>query len=218
MPGPRAPATLALVALLALATPASAQTVPDGSNAKPPFVCPGPDEPQEPPRTDAEARERAVRDAYRAVFPIYVLAAGPTPDAELRVPVNGVRVAQIADTWGAPRGPGRLHQGQDLFAPNGTPVRSATDGYVWRIGERILGGLTVTVVGGGGIRYYYAHLSAYADVREGQRVDRFTILGYVGTSGNARSTPPHLHFGAYRGDDDPCSWNAFDPLPYLVDR
>ncbi len=218
--GPRRAAVLALLCTASFAAhPAAAQALPAGASAEPPFVCPPPDVPPPPPRNEAEARDRAVRAAYREVFPSYVAAAGTEPAATLAVPVDGVRVARIADTWGAPRGVGRVHQGQDLFAPTGTPVRSATDGYVWRIAERVLGGLTVTVVGGGGIRYYYAHLSAYAGVREGDRVDPDTVLGYVGNTGNARTTPPHLHFGAYRGDDgDPCSWNAFDPLPLLTDR
>jgi murein DD-endopeptidase MepM/ murein hydrolase activator NlpD len=154
------------------------------------------------------------------VFPLYVAAAGPEPETRLVVPVDGVRVSEVADTWGGPRSGGRRHEGQDLFAPVGTPIRSATDGWVWRIGERTLGGKTVTIVGGAGRRYYYAHLSSYADIREGQRVTPDTVIGYVGNTGNARATPPHLHLGVYesRDPEDPCDWDAIDPLPMLVDR
>ncbi len=216
--------TALLLAVLAvtsvLAGFAAGQAPPEGANVETPFICPGPDEPPPPPATEAEARERERRARYREVFPLYVAAAGPEIDTALQVPVDGLRVSQIADTWGGPRSGGRRHEGQDLFAPTGTPIRSATDGWIWRIGERTLGGLTVTIVGGGGRRYYYAHLSAYADVDEGQRVTPDTIIGYVGNTGNARTTPPHLHLGLYESQDpeDPCGWDAIDPLPLLVDR
>lgn len=211
---------LVTAALAGLGGAAVAQAPPEGANVEIPFVCPGPDEPRPPPATEAEAREREIRARYREVFPLYVAAAGPEIDTALRVPVDGLRVRQIANTWGGPRSGGRRHEGQDLFAPTGTKIRSATDGWIWRIGERTLGGLTVTVVGGGGRRYYYAHLSAYADVYEGQRVTPDTVLGYVGATGNARSTPPHLHLGVYESQDpeDPCGWDAIDPLPLMVDR
>lgn len=209
-----------LALLSALAGVAAAQAPPEGASVETPFVCPPPDEPPPPPRSEEEARERETRARYRELFPLYVAAAGPEVDARLVAPVDGLRVARIADTWGGPRSGGRAHEGQDLFAPAGTPIRSATDGWIWRIGERALGGLTVTVVGGGGRRHYYAHLSAYAEIYEGQRVTPETVLGYVGNTGNARTTPPHLHLGVYesRDPEDPCGWDAIDPLPLLVDR
>ena len=71
---------------------------------------------------------------------------------------------------------------------------------------------------GGGQRHYYAHLSAFADIREGQFVDVDTVLGFVGNTGNAQATPPHPHFGVYAGSYGTCNWDAIDPLPYLVDR
>jgi len=211
--------TLALLAV-AMGSMVAAQAAPEGANVEMPFVCPGPDEPRPPPANEQEAREREIRAAYREVFPLYVAASGPDRDSVLRMPVDGVRVSQVADTWGGPRSGGRRHEGQDIFAETGTPIRSATEGWVWRIGERTLGGLTVTIVGGGGVRYYYAHLSAYADIREGQYVTPETIIGYVGNTGNARTTPPHLHLGMYVSDDpeDPCDWDAINPLPLLADR
>lgn len=211
---------LVAAALAGLGGVTVAQAPPEGANVETPFTCPGPDEPRPPPATEAEALEREIRARYREVFPLYVAAAGAAIDTALHVPVDGLRVRQIADTWGGPRSGGRRHEGQDLFAPTGTSIRSATHGWIWRIGERTLGGLTVTVVGGGGRRYYYAHLSAYADVVEGQRVTPDTVIGYVGNTGNARSTPPHLHLGVYESQDaeDPCGWDAIDPLPLLVDR
>lgn len=138
------------------------------------------------------------------------LAAMPAP-ASLAMPVEGVRAASLRDSWHAPRdGGGRRHEGLDIFAPRGRPVRSATEGIVMRVGTNRLGGQVVWVMGPGGQRHYYAHLDRFAGVRAGQRVEAGTVLGYVGTTGNARGTPPHLHYGIYtvRG--------PISPYPLLV--
>ena len=125
------------------------------------------------------------------------LAAKPA-EAKIRIPIRTVRREQIADTWQAPRGVNRKHNGQDIFAPKGTPVYSASAGYIIDIGENELGGKTVWVIGAGGRVYYYAHLDAYSEkIAEGDEVSPDTVLGYVGNSGNAATTPPHLHFGVY---------------------
>jgi len=135
------------------------------------------------------------------------------PDRTLAMPLQDVSKRRIANTWQAPRGADRLHQGQDIFAPRGTPILSATEGYIMRIGENSLGGQTVSVVGAGGRVYYYAHLEAYApQISEGDYVTTRTVLGYVGTTGNAAGTPPHLHFGVY------APGGAINPLPLLSDR
>ena len=136
-----------------------------------------------------------------------------TPDTKLAMPLEDVRKQSIADTWQAARGVGRKHEGQDIFAPKGTPILSATSGYIYNIGENNLGGQTVSVISKGGRIYYYAHLDSYARaIRIGDRVTTRTVLGYVGTTGNAQGTPPHLHFGVYT------SSGAINPLPMLTDR
>lgn len=136
-----------------------------------------------------------------------------TPESRIAMPLENVRKQQIADTWRAPRGTSRLHEGQDIFAAKGTPVLSATTGYVYNIGDNNLGGQTVSVIGRGGRVYYYAHLDAYApQLKEGDWVTTRTVLGYVGTTGNAQGTPPHLHFGVY------ASGGAINPLTLLSDR
>lgn len=135
------------------------------------------------------------------------------PDKQIAMPVKGVRTKQVADTWGAARSGGRDHSGQDIFARRGTPVYSATNGYVLRVGENDLGGKVVFIFGAGGRRYYYAHLDGFApDLKAGDFVTTSSLLGYVGTTGNAKNTPPHLHFGVYgtRG--------AINPLPLLTER
>lgn len=85
--------------------------------------------------------------------------------------------------------------------------------YVVRIGENTLGGQTVSVLGAGGRIYYYARLDSYApNLVVGDQVTTETVLGYVGTTGNAAGTPPHLHFVVY------ASGAAVNPLPLLNDR
>lgn len=135
------------------------------------------------------------------------------PDRKLIMPVRTLRARQVKDSWHAPRDGERLHQGQDIFAPRGTPIHSATEGYVVRIGENRLGGQTVSVLGAGGRVYYYAHLDSYApDVAVGDYVTQDTVLGSVGTTGNAKNTPPHLHFSVYT------AMGAINPLPLLTDK
>lgn len=163
-----------------------------------------------PPSVREEARSLAAR--LSLPFRIARLYAA-APDRELAMPVDGVRVGGISNTWGAARSGGRSHEGQDIFAKRGTEVRSATAGYVARVGEDDLGGNVVFVAGSGGRRYYYAHLDRHADgLQAGDEVTIDTIIGYVGTTGNAAGTPPHLHFGVYTND------SAVDPLPLLIDR
>ena len=136
------------------------------------------------------------------------------PDQQLAMPVAGVSKDKVNDSWHAPRSGGeRKHEGQDIFASRGTPVLSATNGYVVSVAENKLGGRTVSVVGAGGRVYYYAHLDQYVDdISVGKQVTPETVLGYVGTTGNAAGTPPHLHFGVYS------SSGAINPLPLLTDR
>ncbi len=135
------------------------------------------------------------------------------PDRSLSMPLENIAKKQISNTWHAPRAVTRLHEGQDIFAPRGTPVYSATEGYITHIGENALGGQTVSVIGAGGRVYYYAHLDSYApNIAEGDHVTPETVLGCVGSSGNAKGTPPHLHFGVY------ASTGAINPLPLLSNR
>jgi peptidoglycan LD-endopeptidase LytH len=148
-------------------------------------------------------------------FVLYVRVARlytQDPPRKIVMPLK-VSKKQIANTWHAPRGANRLHEGQDIFAPRGTPTYSATRGYIYNIGQNRLGGQTVSVIGAGGRVYYYAHFDSYAPgIAEGDYVTPQTLLGYVGTTGNAQGTPPHLHFGIYAPS------GAINPLPLLNDR
>jgi Peptidase family M23 len=97
-----------------------------------------------------------------------------------------------------------------IFAQQGTAVRSATQGYIVRMGHNALGGKVVLIARAGGRRYYYAHLEAFAaDLRVGMYITSETLIGFVGNTGNAARTPPHLHFAVYT------VVGAVNPLPML---
>jgi len=131
------------------------------------------------------------------------------PPKALPVPVDHIRKSEVRNSWHAPRGKDRRHEGIDIFAPKGAPVRSTTDGLVIRLGNDRLGGNVVWVLGPGGERHYYAHLDQTAHVTTGQRIQAGTLLGFVGNTGNAKYTPAHLHYGIY-GRSGP-----INPFPLL---
>lgn len=140
---------------------------------------------------------------------LWELSRMPPPTA-VAMPVDGVAARQVADTFGAPRGNDRTHQGVDIFATRGTAVLSATRGVVSSVREGGLGGRQVWVYGPSGQRHYYAHLDDWEPgLVEGDVVLEGSVLGVVGDTGNARGTPPHLHYGIYGAD------GAIDPLPLL---
>ena len=139
---------------------------------------------------------------------VYTLATETPPD-RLPVPVAAARRARVANSWGAPRPGKRRHEGVDIFAPKGTPVLSTTRGIVTRVGVNRLGGFIVGVLGPGLEWHYYAHLDRFGAFREGDVVRSGDVLGYVGDTGNARGTPPHLHYGIYRS-------GAQNPFPRLA--
>ena len=109
------------------------------------------------------------------------------PPASLPVPVDGVRPSGLVDTWGAARSGGRRHEGIDIFARRRTPVRSTTEGIVTRRGGNPLGGRTVTVLGPGGWRHYYAHLDRYGAwyARRGRlvNVEELVVNGHKALQG-----------------------------------
>jgi murein DD-endopeptidase MepM/ murein hydrolase activator NlpD len=114
-------------------------------------------------------------------------------------PVQGARTGRdFSNDWGYPRSGGRTHQGNDVFANRGTPVIAIQDGQVIRVNsqDRGLGGLTVTYRTSDGSEWYNAHLHTIAaGLTVGSSVSAGDTIGTVGNTGNARTTPPHLHLG-----------------------
>ena len=129
----------------------------------------------------------------------------------LAFPVEGRGNGAIQSLFGVDRDGGRrAHHGIDIFAPRGTPVLAATDGTVRSISPNELGGNVVWLSDTErGQTLYYAHLDRQI-VTAGQSVERGDTLGFVGNTGNARTTAPHLHFGIYRRPEGP-----IDPLRFV---
>ncbi|AHM59674.1 Peptidase M23 [Flammeovirgaceae bacterium 311] len=136
----------------------------------------------------------------------YTISISPSP--ALVNPVSGASNRSIGSLYGVDRDGGRRsHEGVDIFAPRGTPVIAPTNGYISRVGTNNLGGKVVWMQDQArGQVYYFAHLDSQL-VQTGRKVVQGDTLGLVGNTGNARTTPPHLHFGIYqRGSKDPINY------------
>ncbi len=131
--------------------------------------------------------------------------------ASLAFPVAGADARQIQSYFGADRDGGRRsHHGVDIFMPRGTPVVAGTAGRVSRVQVTSRGGKVIWLRDREQNQsLYYAHLDSQI-VREGAIVRPGQVLGLVGNTGNARTTPPHLHFGIYRRGEGPVN-----PYPFL---
>ena len=131
--------------------------------------------------------------------------------ASLAFPVDGKDSEAIKSFWGDRRDGGRRkHKGVDIFAKKGTPALAAVNGYVSRVKEGGLGGKVVWLRDSRiSQSLYYAHLDSQM-VREGEYVQIGDTVGLVGKTGNARYTPPHLHFGIYQSNI-----GAVNPWPFL---
>jgi hypothetical protein len=142
--------------------------------------------------------------------------SGPPGADQIVFPVGGS--STYTDTFGAPRSGGRTHQGQDIMAARLAPAIAAVDGVVSWLRYDASGNYLI-LKDDAGWTYYYVHLNndspgtddgrapyelAFADgIRTGQRVRAGEVIGYVGDSGDAESTAPHLHFEMRRPDGTP---------------
>ncbi len=138
----------------------------------------------------------------------------------LLIPVVGVTRASLRDSFDERRGASR-HEAIDIPAPRGTPVVAAGDGRVVKLFKSVPGGLTVYQFDTDEkFAYYYAHLDRYAEgLGEGKLLKRGERLGYVGSTGNASSAAPHLHFAIFRLGPDTSWWKGapINPYPFLND-
>jgi len=118
---------------------------------------------------------------------------------ELTIPIQGLTARDIKDNFAELRGT-RPHEAIDMLAPRGTPVVAVAEGTVKKLFTSDRGGLTVYQFDPEqGYCYYYAHLDRYADgLVEGKHLNKGDLVGYVGTSGNAPASTPHLHFTIFR--------------------
>jgi murein DD-endopeptidase MepM/ murein hydrolase activator NlpD len=158
------------------------------------------------PRTGAYIL-RAQPELLRGGRYTLLVELGPS----LAFPLPHLDSRAIKSFYGANRdGGARRHQGVDIFAPRGTPVTAAVAGVITNTGVTALGGKVVWLYDDHRRQaLYYAHLDRQL-VAPGARVGVGDTLGLVGNTGNARTTPPHLHFGIYRRGE-----GALDPLPFI---
>ena len=139
----------------------------------------------------------------------------------LALPVEGIEPESLMDTFRDARGGGaRLHRAVDILAPRRTPVRAVEAGTIARLDRSVAGGISLYQFDPDErYCYYYAHLDAYAaGLSEGARVERGQLLGYVGTTGNAPRSTPHLHFAIYRLSEAKQWWAGTALNPYTVFR
>lgn len=169
------------------------------------------DESRERPRGDREDSGGSKEPPRRK--------APPTPASRLRERSTRGGFAfpvllgkhRYSNDWGAPRQNTGAHEGNDIFAPAGTPVLAVTDGTLQRVGTARVPGNRLYLYTDRGDYFFYGHLSSFeADVRSGKRVKAGEVLGFVGSTGDAEPTPPHVHFEVHPGGGPPVN-----PYPFL---
>ena len=143
-----------------------------------------------------EATKRLTAAGY--VFPVY----GPTG---------------FGDTFGAPRATTNWHHGQDLFAALGAPVLAVADGTVFSVGWNRVGGNRLWLRDRDGNEFYYAHLAAFSPLAvDSGRVHAGDVVGFVGNTGDAETTPYHLHFEIHPSSLLFLGYDCVvNPYPYL---
>jgi len=144
----------------------------------------------------------------------------PAEPGALLLPVQGVAASDLRDTFGDGRDGGqRGHEAIDIPAPRGTPVLAVDDGRIAKLFLSQPGGITIYQFDPAGrLAYYYAHLDRYTEgLAQGQAVRRGSVLGYVGSTGNASPDAPHLHFAIFRLGPEKQWWKGepINPFGYL---
>jgi murein DD-endopeptidase MepM/ murein hydrolase activator NlpD len=164
----------------------------------------------------------AIRSAPAAtvwkVTPPAVAATGDLPRPRLRVPIDGTSVESFEGGFAERRGGSRPHEAVDILSPRNTPVHAVDTGTITKLFVSNAGGITIYQFDPTGrLCYYYAHLERYAHgLHEGQAVSQGDVIGYVGTSGNAPSGTPHLHFAVFELSAGQHWWQGRPLDPYLV--
>jgi murein DD-endopeptidase MepM/ murein hydrolase activator NlpD len=137
----------------------------------------------------------------------------------LRLPVDDADIDAMKGGFAQRRDAGsRPHEAVDILAPRNTPVHAVEDGTIAKLFQSKAGGITIYQFDPTGrFCYYYAHLERYAsDLKEGQRVSRGDVIGFVGTTGNAPPNTPHLHFAVFELDQARRWWKGRAIDPYLL--
>jgi peptidoglycan LD-endopeptidase LytH len=135
---------------------------------------------------------------------------------QLMVPVEGIPAQALRDNYTAGRGAGKIHGALDILAPRSTPVLAAADHIIGRLFEGPIGGIVIYAYDDAGqFVYYYAHLERYRrGLAVGDRVAKGSVIGYVGTTGNAPRNTPHLHFQVMKRGRGRAWWDGPPINPY----
>ena len=177
-----------------------------------PPLAPLPEPPAESPMPIESRRASDVLDMDRDLEDLHYRG--------LLVPVAGIDVSKISNTFNDARDGQRKHNAVDILAKRGTPVLSVDYGTILKVGTNALGGNIVWAADANRrFVYYYAHLDRWADgLRDGMAVQRGDVLGYVGTTGNAPKDIPHLHFQLLRFTNDKRYYDGLpvNPLPFFI--
>ncbi len=146
-------------------------------------------------------------------------AAPAMPAANLLLPVQGIQLSELVDTFNQTRGSTRIHEALDIMAPRGREVVAVADGKIAKLFNSKQGGLTVYQFDPTERwTYYYAHLDRYAEgIAEGKVLKRGELVGYVGSTGNANADAPHLHFAIFELGPEKRWWEGkpINPYPLL---
>ena len=157
----------------------------------------------------------AIGSAHAATASVDLAAATKTlATRSLEFPVKGFEAA-LRDNFDERRG-SAPHEALDIMAPRGTAVVAVDDGTIAKLFRSAAGGITLyqfdpTQT----LAYYYAHLDRYAPgIEQGGKVRRGQVIGYVGSTGNARADAPHLHFTVYALGPSKEWWKGVAINPY----
>jgi murein DD-endopeptidase MepM/ murein hydrolase activator NlpD len=207
--------------------PSSTVAVAGAPAMLPPAAAPNPINAALPPapvvQTDLSEADLPLRPTQQELPAL----ADATPEAaakltgKLLIPVDGVKASQLSDNFDQPRGKDRHHEALDIIAPKGTKVFAVADGKLVKLFNSKPGGLTIYEFDPTEkYAYYYAHLDRYADgVKEGMMLKRGDLIGYVGSTGDARTDAPHLHFAVVELTPKKEWWKgvAINPYPLLAE-
>lgn len=153
------------------------------------------------------------------LFPLFLVAGAPSSILEMSPPISGLALASLKDTFEETHN-GHRHEAIDILEPRGTPVHAVVSGTIRKLFLSKPGGNTIYQFDEvGKYCYYYAHLDGYLkSLREGMRVERGDVIGFVGSTGNADAATPHLHFAIFELSGERLWWKgkAVNPYPGLV--
>jgi peptidoglycan LD-endopeptidase LytH len=154
------------------------------------------------------------------LFPMFLAVGATSSILEMAPPISGLALTDLRDSFEEVHS-GHRHEAIDLLEPRGTLVHAVVSGTIRKLFLSKPGGNTIYQFDEMGVYcYYYAHLDGYAEgLREGMRVERGDVIGFVGSTGNADARVPHLHFAIFELGPERLWWKgkAVNPYPGLRD-